>query len=151
MDYCDLCYMCTKEENLKKLQQIQNCACRIILRADNTTSTNILHRELSLPPLQQRRKIHMAMECHNNVYNNEAGLHKFFTQIDTNRVRSTRSENTKRVKVANVRSVVGRKAFSFRGPDFWNSVESDIRLIENKNGFKKHISKLIVRDVNHPG
>ena len=73
----------------------------------------------------------MAMECHNNTYNKEAGLHTFFNPIDSTRARSTRSENTKRMKTKTVRSVVGRKAFSFRGPNFWNTIDTDSRLIEN--------------------
>ncbi len=151
LDYCDLIYMCTKEENLAKLQQIQNCACRIILKADNLTSTKVLHQNLNLPTLKQRRAIHMAMECHNNIFNEEAGLHSFFEKIDSTRRRTTRMENTNCMKTANIRSVVGRKAFSFRGPDFWNKLELDLRLITSKNGFKQHISKVVCRDVNHPG
>ena len=69
--------MCTKEENLAKLQQIQNCVCRIILKADNFANVKKLHQDLNLPTLQQRRTIHMAMECHNNIFNAEAGLHSF--------------------------------------------------------------------------
>ena len=51
LDYCDLIYMCTTEDNLQRLQYIQNCACQIILRADNYTSILQLHQELKLPTL----------------------------------------------------------------------------------------------------
>ena len=52
LDYCDLIYMCTTEENLQRLQYIQNCACRIILRADIYTSVTEMHHELKLPTLK---------------------------------------------------------------------------------------------------
>ena len=151
LDYCDLVYMCTKEENLQRLQQIQNCACRIILKADNYASTKTLHSELQLPYLSQRRQIHMAMECHTGVNNKESGLHFMFKSKDENRERTTRSTQTNQVEVENIRTVTGRKAFGFRGPNYWNKLNTDCRVITDKNEFKNHISKLICRDVNHPG
>ena len=63
IDYCDLVYMNTTEKNLNKLQMIQNCACRIILGADNDTSVQHMHQELDLPTLNQRRKYHQALDC----------------------------------------------------------------------------------------
>ena len=151
LDYCDLIYMCTTEENLQRLQYIQNSACRIILRADKYTSVREMHQELKLPTLKQRRTIHMAIECHNNIFNQESGLHSMFIKRDSTRVRHTRTTDTNMMTVPNVKSITGRRAFSFRGPHFWNNLASESRLIENKNGFKKHISKEVCRDVNHPG
>ncbi len=143
--------MCTKEENLHKLQLIQNCGCRIILKADNYTSIKSLHEELQLPYLSDRRKIHMAMECFTALHNDESGLHYMFKPVDAQCERETRSTRTNRVEISNVRTVTGRKAFSFRGPNFWNKLESDARTISDKPAFKTHISKVVCRDVNHPG
>ncbi len=151
MDYCDLIYMCTTEHNLQRLQYIQNCACRIILRADNYTSVKEMRQELKLPTLRQRRTIHMAMECHKNVYNPESGLQSMFIQQDITRTRRTRTTDTNTMLIPQVRSMVGRKSFAYRGPYFWNNLDRESRLLENKNSFKNHISKQICRDVNHPG
>ena len=151
MDYCDLVYMCTTEQNLQKVQLIQNSACRIILGADIDTPIKQLHTELELPTLKQRRQIHMAMECHNSIFNEEAGLHRMFKPIDDNRARPTRSENQNLMTVANIRTVNGRKAFTYTGPFFWNILDNEARQIESKNSFKTHITKLICRDVNHLG
>ena len=143
--------MSTTEINLQKLQLIQNCACRIILEADILTPTNTMHDELGLLTLKDRRNLHLAMECHNNIYNKEARLHDMFIKLDQERERTTRSTNTNCMKVKNVRTLTGHKAYSYRGPAFWNTLEEDIRQIEDKNSFKKHITKLMCRDVNHPG
>ncbi len=123
----------------------------IILRADKYTSVNEMHQELNLPTLRQRRMIHMAVECHNNIFNPESGLQSMFTQQDSERTRRTRSTNTNKMVIPKVKTMAGRKAFSYRGPHFWNNLDEESRQIENKNGFKKHISKEICRDVNHPG
>ena len=151
LDYCNLIYMCTTEQNLQKVQQIQNSACRIVLGADIETPIVRLHSELELPPLKQRRQIHMAMKCHDNIFNDEAGLHKMFITIDEHRAWPTRSENQNLMTVANIRMVNGRKAFSYRGPYFWNTLDNEVRKIEAKNSYKTHITKLICQDVNHPG
>ena len=151
LDYCDIVYMCIKEENLHKLQKIQNCACRIILKADKYASVKSLHQELQLPYLQQRRQIHLAMECFTGVHNQESGLHYMFQQVDDERTRETRSSNKNVIKIENIRTMTGRKAFGFRGPNYWNKLDLEARVIETKDMFKNHISKLICHDVNHPG
>ena len=107
LDYCDLVYMCTKDENLQKLQQIQNCVCRIILKADNYTSVRTLHAELQLPYLNQRRNIHLAMECFSGVHNEESVLHYMFQKSDNDRARETRSSNSHQVKIENIRTITG--------------------------------------------
>ena len=122
--------MCTKKENLQKLQKIQNCACRIILRADKYASVKSLHQELQLPFLTHRRQIHFAIECFTGVHNHESGLHYMFQKTDNERTRETRSSNKHQVKVENIRTMTGRKAFGFRGPNFWNKMEYDARVIE---------------------
>ena len=55
------------------------------------------------------------------------------------------------MNVDNVRTLTGRKAYSYRGPSFWNTLDENAKQIENKNTFKKHIIEIICRDVNHPG
>ena len=150
IDYCDLVYMHTTEKNFKKLQLIQNCACRILLGADKDTSVKQMHQQLELPTLHQRRMYHQAVDCFNNVNNEEAGLNKYYKTNDT-RERTTRSTGTKYMGVPNLRTCVGRKAYSYRGPTFWNNLGADSRLMTDKEQFKRHINKVLCRDVNHPG
>ena len=61
-------------------------------------------------PLDQRRKLHMAMNYHHNVYSKEAGLHKFFSPKDQNQNRSTSSMATNTIQVQNIRTATGRNA-----------------------------------------
>ena len=142
--------MNTTESNLNKLQLIQNAACRTILGADKDTSIKAMHQELQLLSLKQRRFIHRAVDCHNNIYNEEAGLHSLYKTID-NKTRATRNTGTKYMIVPKINSCIGWKAYSFQGPTFWNTLDSETRQIEDKSAFKRHISKLACRDVNHRG
>ena len=150
LDYCDTVYMTTTETNLSKLQKIQNVACRTILGANKEASIKQMHTELELLTLFQRRQLHQAMECFNNINNPEAGPNHMFNTVD-DRAHNTRTTGTKVMKVPNIRTTTGRKAFSYRGPRFWNDLHSDCRQIDKKDTFKRHISKTICRDVNHPG
>ncbi len=151
MDYCDTVYMCTTERNLQKLQIVQNSAFRIILEADIDTPIAELHRKLEMPNLKQRRIIHLAMECFNNINNKEAGLNSFFVPLANTHVRTTRQTEGKIMNVPNIRTNTGRKSFTYRGPNFWNNLITEVRTIENKNNFKREVTRLTCLDENHPG
>ena len=43
LDYVDAAYMVASKETLRKLQLIQNVACRVILRAENRDSVAEMH------------------------------------------------------------------------------------------------------------
>ena len=101
------------------------------------------------PTLQQRRIYHQAMDCFNNITNNEEGLHYMYEPL--NRTRTTHTTGTNCMTVPNIRSCTGRKAYSYKGPTFWNSLDVEARCITEKEKLKKHINKLTCRDVNHPG
>ena len=129
LDYCDTVYMNTTEGNLNKLQLIQNVACRTILGADRYTNVKTMHNDLGLLTLKQRRFLHQAMDCHNNIYNPEAGLHHHYNTID-DRQRVTRRTGTNYMKIPIIKSSMGRRAYSFQGPSFWNLHDEESRCIE---------------------
>ena len=91
------------------------------------------------------------MECFNNVNNKEAGLNSFFKPTAETHIRTTRQTECKTMNVPNIRTNTGRKSFSYRGPNFWNNITSDIRIIENKNDFKREVTRITCLDENHPG
>ena len=93
----------------------------------------------------------MTMECFTGVHNHESGLPYMFKKTGMARIRETRSSHTHKVQTENIRTVTGCKAFGFRGPNLWNKLEVEKRVIEEKAAFKNHISKIVHRDVNHPG
>ena len=136
---------------LHKLQQIQNSAFRIILGTDIDTSVREMHKSLNLLTLSQRRTIHLAMEYFNCINNKESGLHKLFTLLSEIKIRTTRQTEAKLMSVPDIHTNTGHKAFSYRGPNSWNRIETSIRLIENKNNFKKEITKTTCLDINHLG
>ncbi len=145
-DYCDIVYDCTSLGNLQKLQKLQNSACRTMLLADNRTSVAEMHDDLQLLTLNQRRELHLSVDCHKHVNIPDSSLNYMFK---SKRKRTTRS-GPKLVEVPQRRTATGRKAFSFRGPNHWNNLDVSKRVIENQDSFKRTILKEMLRDVDHP-
>ncbi len=67
------------------------------------------------------------------------------------RLRQTCATTSNYMLVPDIRSHTGRKAYSYRGPAYWNTLDVESRMIENKANFKTHITKEVCRDVSHPG
>ena len=140
-DYCDTVYMTTNAIHLNKLQLIQNSACRTILLAESRTSTEWMHNELGLLKLNDRRMLHLCFQLHKNIYvDNSSSLSKFFVPIVKVTNRNTRAAHGKCMRVVNLRSDMGRKAFTYMGPVNWNRLPLELWVIEKFDEFKKAIS-----------
>ena len=92
--------------------------------------------------------LNTAMDCYTHVSDQYSSLHHMFVKLEA--VRRTRRSNEENVQVPDIRSSLGRKAYSYRGPVFWNGIDNNIKLIQSKNSFKTEYTKFLLRDVNHP-
>ncbi len=145
LDCCDLIYGCTGATNLQKLQRVQNGACRAILRVHGCARIQEMHPELKLLTLEKRRELHLATECYKHVKTSDSSWsHMFVPKVN----RRTRTGD--KYKVSELRTTTGRKAFSYRGPDFWNQVPEELKNSQNPNAFKTDYLNNILWDVNHP-
>ena len=151
IDYCNTVYMVANETDLKKLQLIQNTACRTVLRADKRTNIADMHASLNLLTLADRRTLHFKTECYKNVHDKNASLSRLFILECDIRVRQTRNTVALSMHVPDLRSILGRKLFSYQGPTSWNSTSKDLRQAESVHIFKSSLTKEMCRDVNHPG
>ena len=149
MTYCDLVYETTSKANKEKLQKVQNTALRCILKCNKRTSVKFMHRELKVLTLEQKRDVNRAVQCYKEVTNPTSGLHYMFTSSE--RTRPTRRGNSNNVVVPRVDTEIGCKSFSYRGPVFWNDMDSELKTKENKDIFKNAYLQKVLRDVNHPG
>ena len=151
-DYCDNVYECTSNENLHKLQLVQNSACRTLLLADMDMHIEDMHRDLGLPTLQQRRVLHLGYLRHKNIFfNGCASLAHFYVPVLPVAGRVTRSVTKRSLVVPRRRSNVGKKGISVRGPIFSNSLPDDLSVVENFNSFKRQLKLRIVEIAqNHP-
>ena len=151
-DYCDTVYMTSLIRSLNKLQLVQNSACRTILFANRYTSVIDMHTDLKIYLLYVRRNQHMASGCHRNIYfEDRASLGHFYVPIVRPNAVQTRSEIGNCMQIPRVRTKLGEKAMSVRGPKFWNSIKRELRNIESLDAFKNAISdSATTMFENHP-
>ena len=83
LDYIDVAYMIATKETLRKLQLIQNVACRVILKADNRDSVHGMHKQLGLLELDDRREMHLSFTCHKVVHSQgKSSFSKFLVVVE---------------------------------------------------------------------
>ncbi len=120
-----------------------------MLQVDKWTSISYIHKELNLLPLDKRRDLHRAQDCFKHVNDSTSSLAYMFIPWVTGR--PTRRGQSKIMNIPDLRTGSGCKAYSFKGPVFWNGLPKDAHIIENKNEFKTKLNKLLMLDENHPG
>ena len=111
-----------------------------------------LHSRCNLLLLTERRNIHMAIECHKNIYfDNQASLASFYVPVVRVVGARTRLLDSMKMVVPRVKTAAGNKAYSVRGPKFWNSLKVEFRILESFSLFKSRISAS-AKDMfeNHP-
>ena len=112
-----------------------------------------MHRSLKIQLLHDGRNVHMALECHRNIYFEGQGslAHFYVPIIKVHGNIRTRQTETKCMVVPRTRTAVGGKAYSVRGPSFWNNITKDLRLLESFSAFKSTIySSEEAMFENHP-
>ena len=144
-DYCDTTYGCTSTVNLNKLQLVQNSACRTVLRCGKREPIANMHKDLNILTLEIRRKLHLSMDCHKAIHTNNSMTRYFQTRA----TRTTRAGD-KRLVIPNLKTNMGRKAFSYRGPSHWEGLPVHLKNIKSPDVFKSECLKTICRDENHP-
>ncbi len=151
-DYVDVVYMTATNEQLSRLQLIQNKSCRIILRAHKRTNIAEMHTILNLPMLDTRRNNHLSALCHKNIYNSEeSSLKHVFNKVADSRSRTTRHSSKMNMIVPNIKSTKGRLSITYRGPRHWNSLTNLLKAIENHDTFKRNLYKIHDQTLdNHP-
>ena len=87
-----------------------------------------MHSELKVLTLDQRRALNRAVQCYKEATIADSGLHYMFVNAEQNRP----TRHAKNVEVPRIDSELGRKSFAFRGPVFWNELDSELKNKENK-------------------
>ncbi len=151
-NYCDTIYMCTKQEHSSRLQPIQNIACRTILLADRFESTGQMHTSLDHMLLQDRRNLHMGLQCHKSIYvEGNSSLGHFYEPIVRVGARTTCGESNRNMQVPRCRTRLRKLAYSVHGPVFWKSLRKEFTIKEDFVAFKSAISKEVCNTFeNHP-
>ena len=140
LDYCNSLFCNMSNENIEKLQLLQNHAARLIFRVKKKEHVTPLLFKLHWLPIKFRIDYKIALLCY-KCLNNAAPIYLqnlVEVYVPRRELRSS-TDNSKLLKpVMNYKSY-GEKSFSFYGPTVWNSLPFNLRNIDNLNTFKTHL------------
>ena len=139
LDYCNATLYGLPNTMLRKLQQVQNTAARIIMRSPRLNQITPILKELHWLPVKYRVQFKIlvyafkALNCQAPAYIQD--MIKVY--IPT---RSLRSENAMTLVVPRVRTVTyGNRCFHYAAPSLWNALPIRIREAKTLYTFKKHL------------
>ena len=137
-DYGDFIFDTLTQQDKFKLQKLQNCSMRSILRAEWMTPSINMHSELHLLTLNDRRKYHTACEMHKFHHKTAPGsITDKFKSVNEVHERTTRSATRNDIYIPKCRTNLGQQNFMVRGPSEWMAMPTDIKGIFDKHEFKQ--------------
>ena len=146
IEYGDVCYDGLSQENIERLQKLQNAACRLILRAEPRTPIREMHDKLELDYLIDRRGQHTSTMVYKGINKiSTPYLNELFT-LESNRIiegsdRVTRSQTSMNVIIPRSERIYGDRRFEVKGGINRNAVPMGTKISPTLATFKNNISK----------
>ena len=127
--YGDIIYQHTSMENLARLQMIQNNACRLITRDGKYASILVMHQDLELEFLVDRRLYHVYAFMLKFVKSLivDRNIHDMFRSLEYQHDRNTGAQSRQDLIVAACGTRIGARAFSTYGAKTWNCLLMEVR------------------------
>ena len=128
LDYCNSLINNIAKQDLSKLQRVQNCLARVILRAPRFSPSLPLLKQLHWLPVNYRIKFKLctltfrALAIHQPPY--LASLLHF-----SNIPRQLRSSTSQQLSIPRAKLNLGKRAFSVAAPIIWNEITNHIKIL----------------------
>ena len=139
LSYCCSVWGCCSESKLDVLQKIQNRAARIVTSSPYDASAASIIQNLGWPTISDLIRKETATLTYKSL--NSLAPHylsKLFAKCSDDRERFLRSSGTD-LKIPLLKTINGQKAFSYRGPKLWNSLERATKLAPSLKTFKEQL------------
>ena len=139
LDYCNSLYYGTNLNLIKKLQYVQNCAARLVLKRSLPFQTSLdgVFNELHWLKVRHRIIYKIVLVVHNCLHlkgpNEVSAL-----------LRYAESERTMKLRESRVVCKYGDRAFSHIAPKLWNLLPDNIRRQHDTIKFKKHLKSFLI-------
>ena len=148
MYYCSNVWANTTNKNVRKLQAVQNFACRILSGAKTYDHVTTLLKSLSWFPVKDQlyyRQAIMAFKCMTS-HAPEYLTSQLFTCEQVSE-RTTRS--SQKLNIPLFRTASGQRTFYYSTVKLWNNLESFLKLSPSVKSFKRSLrSQLLDNFVN---
>ena len=126
-DYADIVFDKANQNNLDKLQRMQNRCLKICLRSDIRTDTDLIHSTVKTAKLEYRRKAHLRSFMYSKL-----GDESLIDDLPIN----TRSRDAPLFKVSTPNLEVFKKSVKYNGAVEWNNLPIDLRSANHILSFK---------------
>ena len=137
-------YITKSNKNLQKLQFIQNCAARTLMKARKYDHITPILQNLHWLPITSRILYKIALITHHCIYNNAPQYLKDL--IPHTSTRNLRSQTTNLLYQPRSRlRTMGDRAFSIAAPRIWNSLPEHLRKPQSVDTFKKELKTVLFR------
>ena len=139
IDYCNVIWGCTSQNNLYRIYNLQKRACKVILDY-NVQNVNQSMKDLKILNIYDRVFLRKSKFMH-NVANQitPSNINEMFqmrNQVDD--MPFLRSVSHNNFIPPKPKKEMFKRSMSYSGPLVWNSLPNDIKQINNKNTFHKH-------------
>ena len=144
LDYCNALMAGLPDCKISKLQHIQNCAARLVLRKSKHDHATPLLRELHWLPIRARIDYKIAVLCYQCLNVDAMPTYLCDLLAPYAPARTLRSSGTSLLAQPRFSlCTFGNRAFSVYGPRTWNSLPLSLRqattLASFKSGLKTHL------------
>ena len=144
LDYCNSLINNIAKQDLSKLQRVQNCLARVILRAPRFSASLPLLKQLHWLPVNYRIKFKLctltfrALAIHQPPY--LASLLHF-----SNIPRQLRSSTSQQLSIPRTKLNLGKRAFSVAAPIIWNELPTTLKSCESLASFRKNLKTYLFK------
>ena len=135
-------------ENVQKLQLVQNHAARLVKRLPKHSSASSLLIDLHWLPVKQRIIYKIGVLTYNCLYVDESP--DYLKDLISNYTpsRSLRSSNKNLlIEAKNNLATFGDRSFSYAAPDVWNKLPEYVKSSESLGIFKKRLKLIFFNHV----
>ena len=143
LDYADCCYLDLKEEQLNKLERLQNICIRFIFGLRKYDHISEFRTKLKWLPIRLRRNTHVLCLLYNILFNQFSPSYlkerfKFLCELHD---LSLRSKNTLSLKIPCHSSSFYTNSFAVKSVRLWNSLPITVRQAKTLKTFKKRLKE----------
>ena len=140
LDYCNSLNNNIAKHDLSKLQQVQHCLARVVLRTPRFSPSLPLLKQLHWFPGNYRIKFKLPTLTYRALAIHQASL-LHFPSIP----RQLRSSTSQQLSIPRTKLHLGKRAFSVAAHIIWNKLPTTLKSCESLASFRKHLKTYLFK------